>query len=267
MTPRDEMEFMGINFDKGDMGRIQQKRFIKLSRRPIIMTRYSNYSCLRTLCLYDIIHQMLYTLAWNNFVSLRHPTYKRLTLEFLNSHLLINPPACKGTLGTISFKLFNREYEFRHDEIAAFLQFPHEIDLPCEVPMSSEWIIGVGYLWEQLTEETTNDWEVNKASRIHNLTIRYFWKIMAHTTFGRDNTGSVKSKELYFLHCIFSAQRVHSVAFMLAHMRYVSTTTNGGIAIGGLITIIAHALSLDVEFVTLVPIGGSTTLDIQACRS
>lgn len=90
---------------------------------------------------------------------------------------------------------------------------------------------------------------------------------MAHTIFGRNNTGNVKSKELYFLHYIFSAHRVHFVAFMLVHMRYVSTSTMGGIAIWEFITSIDHALNLKVELATLIPIARNIALDIKACRS
>lgn len=124
-----------------------------------------------------------------------------------------------------------------------------------------------GHLLERLTRETTDDWEENKASRIHNPTICCLWKIMAHINFGRDNAGNVNSKELCFLHCIFSALRVHSVTFIMTHIRYVSTATRCGISIGELSTSNAHAFNLEVELATLVPITGSTAVDIHACRS
>lgn len=54
---------------------------------------------------------------------------------------------------------------------------------------------------------------------------------------------------------------------MLAHIWSISIGTKGIIVIGGLITFIIHALNLEVELATLVPIIGSTALDIQACKS
>jgi len=72
---------MGIKF-KDDA---QRTRFEKLSKCTIMATRYADESCLRTLGLFDSVDWMLKQIGWSHFLTLRHPTYERITLEFLSS--------------------------------------------------------------------------------------------------------------------------------------------------------------------------------------
>lgn len=52
---------------------------------------------------------------------------------------------------------------------------------------------------------------------------------------------------------VFKSTPVHSMVFMLSRMCLVSNSKRGVIAIGGLITSIAHVLHLDTELAILVP--------------
>lgn len=60
---------------------------------------------------------------------------------------------------------------------------------------------------------------------------------------------------------------IHTTAFMLAHMSSISNAKRGPIAIGGLISFISHALHLKADLATLVPVLGSTFLDLHAFQS
>lgn len=84
------------------------------------------------------------------------------------------------------------------------------------------WFHGFGPLWQRLRWDYSVDMERNKSSHIHNPAIWYFCYSLAYTIFGRDNNGSVNSKELFLIHCMFQNTLVHITAFMLSHMCSVS---------------------------------------------
>lgn len=208
---------------------------------------------------------MLNRIRWTHFVHLCHSTYERLTLEFLNSYSYVTNPVSQGSIGTIRFRMFNRDYEFSHNHIAALLQFSHDIGLPYEVLQWGPWLTEFGRLWECLTGDFATDMKGKKSSHIHKLAIRYFRQILAHFVFGRGDNGSVNSKVLFFIDYVFKSTPVHFVTFMLTHIPLVSNTKSGVVFIGGLITSIAHALHIDAELATLAPLAGSTVLDIHSC--
>lgn len=77
--------------------------------------------------------------------------------------------------------------------------------------------------------------------------------------------GSVNTKELFFIHCVFHPHKVHTLAFMLANMERVAHVKKRGIFIGGLITFIVFALGLGTEITQLHPLEGSISLDLNSC--
>lgn len=119
----------------------------------------------------------------------------------------------------------------------------------------------------ELTEDFSTNIEGKKYSHIHNPTIHYYRQIMAHSIFGRGDNGSVNCKELFFINCVFKSTPFHSVTFILTHIGSVSNAKRGVIGIGGLITSISHTLHLDAKLATLVPLTGSTTLDMHSCQA
>lgn len=73
-----------------------------------------------------------------------------------------------------------------------------------EFRLMGPWTLKFGTFWQRLTDELASNMEGRKFSHIHNPTIQYFHRVLAHTIFGwGDSIGNVNSKELYFINAIF----------------------------------------------------------------
>lgn len=118
------------------------------------------------------------------FCSLNDATYEKLTLEFLSSFTYYTPLVDQYSSGTVSFRLFNRDYELSQNIIGDMLHFPHGNCIAYECPLEEEWQYEAFRFWEQLTSERTFDWEGLKASHIHNPTICFVHRIFANTFLG-----------------------------------------------------------------------------------
>ena len=112
----------------------------------------------------------------------------------------------------------------------------------------------------------TLNWEGLNASLIHKLAICYFHCILESTIFGRINNHKVNSKELFFLHCIFTPTRINATPFLLAHIHSISERGTNTFCIGGIFTSITLALGLGNKLTDLPSIP-SMYLDLDNCRS
>ena len=127
------IDYMGIEF-KDDA---QRTRFEKLSRRTITATRYADETCLRTLGLFDSVDWMFNQIGWSHFLTLRHPTYERITLEFLSSLTYTYAQRIRHGFGGTSFRLFGKDYLLSHNEIGNLLQFQTSLQSVDGVPCCS----------------------------------------------------------------------------------------------------------------------------------
>lgn len=66
-------------------------------------------------------------------------TYELLTRKFLSSLDYRARPDSTSTIGTISFCIFNTDYEFTKNEITEMLRLPQRDRVPCEAPIETEW--------------------------------------------------------------------------------------------------------------------------------
>jgi len=258
------VDYMGIEFKD----EAQRTRFEKLSRRTITATRYADETCLRTLGLFDSVNWMFNQIGWGHFLTLRHPTYERITLEFLSSLTYTYAHRVRHGFGGTSFRLFGQDFLLNHNEIGNLLQFQTSLQSVDGVPSQGPWTTEFGLFWKKLTGTLATSTDGNKSSRIHNPAIRYFHRVLAHTIFGRgESTGVVNLRELFIIHCVFAHKQVNSAAFMLAHMFRMATSGSGHIAFGGLITSIAYALGFREHILQLAPMQGNMLIDLSSCLS
>jgi len=209
---------------------------------------------------------MFNQIGWGHFLTLRHPTYEHITLEFLSSFTHTYAQRVRHGFGGTSFRLFGQDYMLSHNEIGNLLQFQTSLQSVDGVPSQGPWTTEYGQFWKKLMGTLATSADGNKSSRIHNLAIRYFHRVLAHTIFGRgDSTGVVNLRELYIIHCVFAHKQVNSAAFMLVHMFKMATSGNGPIAFGGLITSITYALGFSEHIVQLAPVQGNMLIDLSSC--
>lgn len=127
--------------------------------------------------------------------SQNHPTYPSLTLEFLSSYSYDTPSDENMFLtGVAKFRLFNTEYALSHQQLSNMLQFPQGDRVLLRAPTSEEWNANAFNLWQCISGETATNWDDLYASHVHNPAVRYFFRILQHTIFGRSNNHKVNSK-------------------------------------------------------------------------
>lgn len=90
----------------------QRVRFYVLVCSRIVPSRYVDEPTLESLGLLTNVGWMFDQLGWRHFLSPRHRTYIRPTLEYFSSVELELGKRMRGHFGTVSFRLFNNDHEF-----------------------------------------------------------------------------------------------------------------------------------------------------------
>lgn len=102
--------------------------------------------------------------------------------------------------------MFNTEYALTQEKLTTMMQFSHVEALELGetiyymIPPKLDWAPMLFDLWNQISGVVTNSWDELLASHINIPIIRYFFKIISNTIFGRFHNNEVNLKELFFLH-------------------------------------------------------------------
>lgn len=81
-------------------------RYMVLSERLMLPTRYPDHPCLDALGLEASIRYLCYQLQWDEYVEAMNVTYQNLTLEFLSSLIHETNHGRGFRIGLITFRLF-----------------------------------------------------------------------------------------------------------------------------------------------------------------
>jgi hypothetical protein len=141
--------------------------------------------------------------------------------------------------------MFNREYQFDFNQLAELFRFSHGDNVACEVPQTEQWLHAFSPFWRIITTKTTNSYEGNTTTSIHNPALRYVRQVLACTIFCCANSSKVNSKEFFYLFAILNQQKINHVPFMFAHMRTIANVKRGAITLGGLITTLTCIIGLE----------------------
>lgn len=223
----------GIKFTKST----HWDRYEVLRQRNIEPTQYFCEATTKTLGLKRDLLFMFGNVGWTQFAQTRESTYRRLTLEFLSS---VSVKATRETperdSGTITFRLGNENHSITLTRLNSIFGFP---DAGTRNPPES---YNRDSFWYAITDEWLYEPKKAKASSIRNPCLRYAHKVMAHTIFGRGDTGGVRSDELALLWCMVRQHRMNmnSGLLLAKQLEHVAKASSGAIVVGGLISAIAR---------------------------
>lgn len=101
--------------------------------------RYFDYSCLRMLGLFDLIHLMFEKIGWSQFIALQNLTYERSTLEFLISFKYHYMQRYNDVWGGAIFGIFNREFKMNHNQIGDYLKSLIDMSTTDKIQTYGSW--------------------------------------------------------------------------------------------------------------------------------
>ena len=227
---------------------------------------YAYYPTLHALGIRESVRFLFNQIGWDYFIHNQHPTYRNLTLEFLNS-LHYNPDVGLGLArGVISFKLFGFTHRYTTRELANLLDFLVSADVVIEVPNDEYLDSQIDYFCGEISTLRHDSSIPRHSSEIHNPTIRYFHMIMSFTLFGKPQNDKLVSKEeLFIIFCVFRSRPVVGTSFKLARLPSITQAPHGPICVGGLVTMIADAIFQRERLSRLTPAADHIPLHLSFC--
>ena len=122
----------------------------------------------------------------------------------------------------------------------------------------------IDYFYGDITCISNPKPEDMHSETIHNPTLRYFHKILAHTLFGKaENITTVSRVEIFIMFCTLKNLPINGATFILANFHRLARAVQEPILIGGLVTMIVNATGLRQQLLDLVPQGRFQPMDIN----
>lgn len=252
-----QMDTLGIEFRDQEF----LQNFLRLSARPIRPTRFYDVTASQELYVDGDVAQLFHQVGWDNWLNLHALTYKRLTLEFLSTLTVLRSEG-SGNPRNISFQLMGQRYTRNIGQINDAFGWPRGGSIGPRSNKSRKFRPGA--FWRQLTSRFDYVPTRSKATSLVSPGFRISHRLLASTIFARgDSLGVVAARELYFLwHMTEGDNRINPGAWFIDHLEYVSSRPSGAIAIGGMITIIAVSLGIDVAGLQVVQ--GETRINMRS---
>lgn len=174
---------------------IHRRRYEEVAERIISSTKYLDFPSPVAQGLKDNNCYMFSQINWDHFSVAKHPTYKNLTLEFLSSFRYLPNIGLGPAWGIASFRLFGRDYQLNHIELANLLAFQHGPHVYSEVPTDNDMQAELDLFWGGITEDYPHDHVRMNADLIHNHAIRYFKMVTAQKFYGKAHNIDLVSRE------------------------------------------------------------------------
>ncbi|XP_050901105.1 uncharacterized protein LOC127107822 [Lathyrus oleraceus] len=245
-----QVDYMDIVFK----GKAQMRRFKALTQREMTITLYPNEHTMTKLGIRDSVMFLINQLGWDTFaIKRKFSSITRLTLEFLSSLVYLPNHGMGFNKGLITFRLFDKDYRYTYREMAELLGCPNG---PDTFTITQEDILvdnKLDLFWCSITGNNHLEPDLMQSENIHNPAIRYFHKILAHTLFGKEKNITVVSKdELFIMYCVSQTRPVNAATFMIANLCRITQEDYRPISVGGLVTMITHAMGLHYPVVMVI---------------
>jgi len=246
----------------------EKTRYNKLLNRQIQLNRYPNSHVLDALGIEDNVMTLIGNIGWNDFVGQTHYTYETSTREFLSTICFdMDRENVTDPKHTVSFSLCNIEYCMSLPEFCDKMGFAstglihvsHSGDTRPQNYDQNEF-------WLKISGRDHFVSKSAKASMIHNPVFRYVHRVMSCTIFGRPETGTVRSDELFILWAMINKCPVNTGYCLLNHLAYVAAQPKGKMVARGLITFIAWKMG-SVFPVEESYIEGNYAIDLDFCKN
>jgi len=188
---------------------------------------------------------LLHNIGWTQFIGTMYYTHKNITIEFLSTITFIKDrdnPQVKFSFLNMEFNMSLTEFNTKMGFASAgLIHTSHNKDIKPEDYDPQEF-------WSLITGRNHFESRTVKASMIHNPVFRYVHRVMACTIFGRPETGTMRSDELFLLWAMVNSRPVNTGWYMLNHLAFVGGQAKGTkISVGGAIDFIKVKITGQVE--------------------
>lgn len=209
-----QVDYMDLVF----RGRGQRRHFETLAQREMTLTIYLDERTMTKLGIRDSIMFLINQIGWDA-IKRKFSSYRRLTLEFLNSLVYLPNHGIGFNKGLITFRMFDIEYLYNHREIVELLGCHNGPDT--FTITQGDWLtdLKLNYFWGRITGNDHPEPDLMHFENIHNPVIRCFHKILAHTLFGKEHNITFVSKDKPFImYCASQARSVNATTFMITNL-------------------------------------------------
>uniref|UniRef100_A0A803NDZ9 Arabidopsis retrotransposon Orf1 C-terminal domain-containing protein n=1 Tax=Chenopodium quinoa TaxID=63459 RepID=A0A803NDZ9_CHEQI len=169
----------------------QKQRFIELSRRKVIPTRFFDRSLLSKLGIDSECKNLFAKLGMSQLFNMNYRTYEDLTLEFLSSFDI--EKGRNGLVKYVVYRLLNRSHRMSLEG------FARKFGLPCTGLTVQPSSFISGELWFAMTGENIESFQHALSHKIHQPVLRLWTRFTGWTIFGRIEPNNVRSDEISFL--------------------------------------------------------------------
>jgi len=254
--------------ERGIILNVHEKATYKtLLNRGIALNRYPDPHALKALGIRNNVMSLIRNIGWIELIGQPHYTFTTLTLEFLSTLYFVQDKAnARNPEYSVSFCLGNMQYNM------SLIEFYHRMGFPSTglIHTSRNKHRLVNYdqqeFWSQITGRDHYDSRTAKASMIHNPVFRYVHRVIACTIFGRPETATVRTDELFIIWAMVTKSVVNTGYYLLRHLASVAAASKGKIVVGGLISFISWKMG--GHFATQEGgLDGNYLIDLAFCQN
>jgi len=254
--------------ERGIVLNVHEKATYKtLLNRGISLNRYPDPHALKALGIRNNVMSLICNIGWIDLVGCPHYTFTTLTLEFLSTlYFVQDKKSASNPEYNVSFCLGNMQYNMSLSEFCDRMGFASAGLIHTSRNKHMLLNYDKQEFWSQINGRDHYDSRTAKASMIHNPVFRYVHRVIACTVFGRPETTTVRTDELFIIWAMVTKSAVNTGYYLLSHLTSVAAAPKGKIVVGGLISFISWKMR--GHFATQESgMDGNCLIDLAFCQN